>query len=332
MYQEFYGLRELPFELTPNTSYLFLPALQREALSTLQYGLSAAKPITLLIGDAGTGKTTLIRAALESDRCRDVRCIYLNNPLLTQEDFVRILAVRFGLTPAAAESKAVLLQELEERLLEQRARGRITALIVDEAQSLTPALLEEIRLLANIETETQKLLPLVLAGQPELAARLEDPGLRQLKQRITLRCELKPFELADTAAYISRRIAQAGGTPAQLFTRQAITLVHDHSGGIARTINVICDNALVTGMAVARQPVDSAIVSEVCRDLALPRRVPAAAPPGDAAETRPTHDPGLAAGASVSAPPEEPEQPARRTFRSWLRRRMDSRPIGVVIE
>ena len=329
MYQQFYGLRELPFELTPNTSYLFLPALQREALSTLQYGLSAAKPITLLIGDAGTGKTTLIRAALESERCREVRCIYLNNPLLTPEDFVRILAVRFGLTPAAAQSKAVLLDELEELLREQRSRGRITALIVDEAQSLTPGLLEEIRLLANIETETQKLLPLVLAGQPELAARLEDPGLRQLKQRVTLRCELKPFELADTAAYISRRITQAGGVPAQLFTRQAITLVHEHSGGIARTINVICDNALVTGMAIGRHPVDAAIVAEVCRDLALQRRAPVAAPPSDATEPSPRPDVKLA-GAPASA--EEPSQPAPNKFRSWLRRRMDSRPIGVVIE
>src|SRR6188508_786725 len=159
MYQQFYGLRELPFELTPNTSYLFLPALQREALSTLQYGLSAAKPITLLIGDAGTGKTTLIRAALESDRCRGVRCIYLNNPLLSAKDFVRLLARRFELTPAAAESKVVLLEELERRLRDERARGRIFALVVDEAQSLTSELLEEIRLLANIETETQKLLP-----------------------------------------------------------------------------------------------------------------------------------------------------------------------------
>ena len=330
MYQQFYGLRELPFELTPNTSYLYLPALQREALSTLQYGLSAAKPITLLIGDAGTGKTTLIRAALESDRCRGVRCIYLNNPLLTSDDFVRILAVRFGLTPAAAQSKAVLLDELEQRLREQRSRGQITALVVDEAQSLTPGLLEEIRLLANIETETQKLLPLVLAGQPELAARLEDPSLRQLKQRVTLRCELKPFELADTASYISRRISQAGGAPAQLFTRQAITLVHEHSQGIARTINVICDNALVTGMAVGRQPVDTAIVLEVCRDLVLQRRGSAtAAPNGETGKTRPTNGPALVA---MRTPPQEPAKPAPRTFRSWLRRRLDSGPISVVTE
>ncbi|HJZ75896.1 MAG TPA: AAA family ATPase [Vicinamibacterales bacterium] len=324
MYHEFYGLRELPFELTPNTSYLFLTALQREALSTLQYGLSAAKPLTLLVGDAGTGKTTLIRAALESDRCRGVRCVYLNNPVLTTDDFVRTLAIRFELTSAAAQSKSVLLEELEQQLRERRARGQITALVVDEAQSLTSGLLEEVRLLANIETEREKLLPLVLAGQPELAVKLEESGLRQLKQRVTLRCELRPFDLADTAAYISSRITTAGGVPARLFTRDAVTLVHEYSNGIARTINVICDNALVTGMALGRQPADGRIVVEVCRDLALRKNatVPAAAsvPTGD---TRPV---------SGATPTSAGKPPKRRDLRSWWRRNPYSTQIRVITE
>ena len=332
MYQQFYGLNDLPFELTPNPSYLFLTARQREALSTLQYGLSAAKPFTLLVGEAGTGKTTLLRAALESERCRAVHCVYLNNPALTPNDFVTLLATRFGLTAAAAQSKAVMLDELEQHLRERHARGQITALVVDEAQSLSPDLLEEIRLLANIETDTQKLLPLVLAGQPELAARLESPGLRQLKQRVTLRCDLTPFDLPDTAAYIAARVTKAGGAPSSLFTRQAVTLVHERSHGIARTINVICDNALVTGMALGRQPVDCSIVLEVCRDLALTphKRASAASPHSIGAADDSNGDPGPSAG--TPEPPDESAKPWRRTFRSWFRRRPDETQMTVLSE
>src|SRR6185436_11277204 len=218
MYQEFFGLRERPFELTANTRFLFLTARQREALSILEYGLLSAKSLTLLVGDAGTGKTTLLQAALGSDRCRDVRCVYLNNPMLSQADFVSLLAHKFNLGVDASSSKAVLLERLEAKLRERHAAGETTALVVDEAQSLSTELLEEIRLLANIETPTEKLLPLVLAGQPEVAERLEQPELRQLKQRVALRCDLVPFELGDTAAYIASRIRTAGGVPSEMFT------------------------------------------------------------------------------------------------------------------
>ncbi len=269
MYQRFYGLRELPFELTPNPKYLFMTARHREALSNLQYGLFSAKPVTVLIGEAGTGKTTLLRTALESDRCRDVRCIYINNPALTRSEFIEMLARRFELSLEAAQSKTILLGELERVLHDRRARGEITALVVDEAQSLSQELLEEIRLLANIETHTEKLLPLVLAGQPELAARLNDPSLRQLKQRVALRCEIAPFELPETAAYIASRIRTAGGEASKLFTREAVILIHERSKGIPRTISVMCDNALLSGLALGKQPVDREIVLEVSRDFDL---------------------------------------------------------------
>jgi general secretion pathway protein A len=269
MYERAYGLTALPFELTPDSRFLFLSTRQREALSVLQYGLFAAKPITLLIGEAGTGKTTLITAALESDRCRHVRCVYLNNPALRTDDFVRLLAIKFDLGPEAAASKAVLLDRLERHLVERHARGESTALVIDEAQTLSVELLEEIRLLANIEKPSAKLLPLVLAGQPELAIRLEDPGLRQLKQRVTLRCELEPFSLSDTATFIASRIRTAGGDPSRLFTREAVALIHEYSGGIPRTISVICDNALVSGMALGGRRVDRPIVIEVGRDLCV---------------------------------------------------------------
>ena len=155
MYQQFYGLRELPFELTPNPKFLYLTPKHREALSTLHYTLAAGKSITVLVGEAGTGKTTLLRAALESEHGRRVRWFYLNNPVLTREDFIRTLAVRFQLGPGAADSKAVFLDALERALVERRAQGQTTVLVVDEAQSLGHDLLEEIRLLANIETSSE---------------------------------------------------------------------------------------------------------------------------------------------------------------------------------
>ena len=269
MYQHFYGLRELPFELTPNPKYLFLTPQHREALSNLQYGLSAAKAMTVLVGEVGTGKTTLLRAALESEPCRSVRCVYLNNPTLTRREFVEVLSDRFSLGPRAGESKAVLLGALDSVLRERRERGEITALVIDEAQGLSVELLEEIRLLANIETATEKLLPLVLAGQPELRDRLNEPGLRQLKQRITLRCEIAPFSLAETGAYIAWRVRTAGGDAEKLFTGEAVRLIHQRSGGIPRVINVICDNALVTGCGLEQHLIDRAIVVEVVRDFDL---------------------------------------------------------------
>jgi general secretion pathway protein A len=283
MYQEFYGLRELPFELTPDPRFLFLSLRHREALSNLEYGLSSAKPMTLLIGEAGTGKTTLLRRVLESERCQAVECVYLNNPALTRTEFIEILAGRFHLSARSAISKAALLEELEQMLITRRAAGKITALVVDEAQGLSLELLEEIRLLANIETGSRKLLPVVLAGQPELADRLNERALRQLKQRVALRCEIPPFDLPDTASYMAARIRTAGGEAARLFTRDAVMLIHQYSSGIPRTINVMCDNALVSGMALGRQPVDRAIVDEVVRDFDLARRDRAspATPSGD---------------------------------------------------
>ena len=269
MYQEFFGLREMPFELTANPKYLYLTPRHLEALSNLQYGLSAAKSVTMLVGEAGTGKTTLLKAAMASERCRQVHCVCLNNPALTRNEFIEILARSFGLSTQAARSKAVLLEDLENVLLERRCRGEATALVVDEAQSLSTELLEEIRLLANMETNAEKLLPLVLVGQPALGMRLEASGLRQLKQRVALRCEVTAFDLSETAEYIASRIKTAGGMATRLFTRDGVKLIHEHSGGIPRTINVICDNALIHGLALDRRPVDRQMVLDVCQDFRL---------------------------------------------------------------
>ncbi len=268
MYRTFFGLRERPFDLTPNPRFLVLTDAHREALSNLDYGIASRKGITLLVGEAGTGKTTVIRAALERQPER-VHAVHLHNPALTRDEFVEMLAARFELSAAARTSKAALLLELEVLMRHRDACGESTVLIIDEAQSVPLDLLEEIRLLANIETAEVKLLSVVLAGQPELARRLNDDALRQLKQRIALRCELRPLTLPETLGYIAGRIAAAGGVGAQVFTREAVMLAHARSAGIPRTISVIADNALVTGFAAGRRPVTRAIVEEACRDLDL---------------------------------------------------------------
>lgn len=302
MYARAYDLAELPFELTADPKYLFLTAGQREALSTLQYGLFSAKSLTVLIGEAGTGKTMLLQAALESERCRHVQAVYLNNPTLHPDDLPRLLAARLNLGADAGESKAVFLDRLEQHLRRQHAMGTTTALVVDEAQALRPELLEEIRLLGNVEGPAVKLLPLVLAGQPELGERLEDPALRQVKQRIALRCRLEPFTANDAAAYIASRIRTAGGEPARLFSREAVTRIGRFSRGIPRIINVICDNALLSGMALGGRVVDHAIVDEVCRDLCLP--LPEAAPaPASPSQSNVTQPSDVHADASPSATP-----------------------------
>jgi len=266
MYLDFYGLRESAFELTPDPKFLYLTNGHREALANLKYGLSTAKAVTVLTGEAGTGKTTLIRTALASEACRRVRCMHLTNPQLTRSEFIEMLARGFSMSAAATASKAILLDELEQMLVERRKCGEIIALVVDEAQRMSDELLEEVRLLANIETATAKLLPLVLAGQPELSERLNESSLRQLKQRVALRCELRSLTLSETAAYIAYRIRTAGGDAARLFTREAVTMIHQSAKGIPRVVSVICDNALLSGFALERKPVGSDIVSEVIRD------------------------------------------------------------------
>lgn len=269
MYHDFYGLHEPPFELTPNPRFLFMTGRHQEALSNLQYGLSRSRSVTVMIGEAGTGKTTLLHAAFASPSCRNVHRVYVNNPTLTRQEFVEVLARQFDLSVAARESKAVLLTELERKLVDAADAGQAVALVIDEAQRLSDELLEEVRLLANIETSDKRLLGLVLAGQTELASRLNQESLRQLKQRVALRCEITPFDLKETASYIAHRIRTAGGEPLRLFSREAVSLIYERSRGIPRTISVICENALLSGYAQGSAPVTKAIVLEVCNDFDL---------------------------------------------------------------
>ena len=308
MYRTFYGLRERPFDLTPNPRYLVLTAGHREALSHLQYAIASRKGMSLLLGDAGTGKTTVVRTALERQPAR-THCVHLQNPALTRNEFVEMLAVRFELSAEAKTSKAALLGELEALLRERHQRGESSVLVVDEAQSIPLDLLEEIRLLANIETADGKLLSVVLAGQPELGARLNQQELRQLKQRIAQRCELRPLTAQETLAYIAGRVAAAGGVAANIFTREAVMLMHERAAGIPRTISVIADNALVSGFALAQRPITAATVTEVCRDLDL-----AGTDPAPAVAEPPSRGTSPSRANGAAAPARSQDVPATRVL------------------
>ena len=274
MYERFFGLRERPFDLAPDPRFLYLTKRHREALSHLRYGLSTPRGFTLLLGEAGTGKTTLVRTALEGIANSPVECLLLSNPTLTRQEFIEFLAEGFKLSPESHVSKTRLIDELRQHLESRNARGHLTAIVVDEAQSLPYELLEEIRLLGNIECSSTKLLNVVLAGQPELAFRLNEPSLRQLKQRVSLRCEIGPLDLGDSAAYVAGRLRIAGGNPVEIFSREAVTAIHECSRGLPRTINVVADNTLIGGFAAQVRPVPRSIVEEVIRDFDLEGNTP----------------------------------------------------------
>jgi general secretion pathway protein A len=297
MYERFYGLHERPFELTPNPRYLFLSPRHAEALTMLEYGTSRRNGLTLLIGEAGTGKTTLVYAALERQRAENALHVFLTNPALTRDEFFDFLARGFGLSAEAHASKSRFLIELSASLAERSDAGGGAALIVDEAQCLSDALLEEIRLLGNIETTRHKLLSIILIGQPELGERLNASALRQLKQRVALRCTLAALDLAETTAYITTRIGVAGGDAAAIVSRAAIEAIYVASGGIPRTISVICENALINGFALRQRTIGIDVIAEVCRDYAIELRTEpassAATPAIDPSAERPSFFAGI---------------------------------------
>jgi general secretion pathway protein A len=284
MYENFFGLKERPFDLSPNPRFLYVTGPQREALANLRYGLTTPRGLTLLLGEAGTGKTTLVQAALGELDADRIECVLLSNPTLTRVEFYEFLSTAFRLDPDTASSKTRFLFALRRHLEERHRAGKLTALVLDEAQSLPYELLEEVRLLGNIETPTSKLLNVVLAAQPELADRLNESSLRQLKQRISLRCELPTFDFPETAAYVAGRLRIAGGRPSDIFSREAVSAIYEASTGVPRTINVVCDNVLIGGFARQVKPITRALVRDVMNEFDLGVRTSTDAAPGQAAK------------------------------------------------
>jgi general secretion pathway protein A len=269
MYKRFYNLQRNPFEITPDPSFLFPTTRHNEALASLYYGVTAHRGFVVLTGEVGTGKTLILRSLLGLLQRRDVAFALIFNPTLSPLEFMRYIARDFGLQ-VGDKAKDELIHVLNGFLLQRHQKGLTTILVVDEAHHLSSEILEEIRLLTNLETSQQKLLQIVLAGQPELDQKLDSHELRQLKQRIALRCHLDPLSVGETKEYMRRRLQIAGATGAvQIFSGPAIEAVFSHSRGIPRLINTICENALLAGYAKHAATITSEIIEDVARELRL---------------------------------------------------------------
>ncbi len=271
MYLDFYGLKELPFALTPDPRFIYFTPSHAEAMANLHYGIESGKGLIVVTGEVGTGKTTILRWMMQRFE-RTVLVAYIFNPHLNVPEFYSH-AARLLDVPEKWENKSDLLLALDETLRSRHERGLRTVLIVDEAHGLSHNVLEEIRLLSNFESDTAKLLQIVLTGQPELRDVLNETALRQLKQRVALRCEIKPMpNIAETERYIAYRLLQAGAERIDLFSPGAIDLIFRCSEGIPRQINLLCDNALLAGYAAEARTVTRSIIEDVAETFdMLPR-------------------------------------------------------------
>ena len=301
MYERFYQLRERPFALSPDPEYLYPSRVHREALDYLRYGLESHAGFVVITGEIGSGKTTLLQTLLRGlDSQTTVGRIV--NTLLEPRELIETIMIDFGLD-AQGRSKPQMLHALAQYLVDQRLAGRLVLLVIDEAQNLSQAALEELRMLSNLETEKSKLMQIVMVGQPNLRDKLQAPELEQLRQRITVSYHLQPLDAGETANYINHRLRRAAlGAPLE-FPREVTSVIHARSRGVPRIINVICDAALVFGYAEERRQVDSALIDDVLEELELtgvliPEPSPAGGPAPAVPERRP--EPAFAGAA---APP-----------------------------
>lgn len=268
MYTAYFGLKTKPFNLSPDPAFFYRSRPHEEALANLIYGVQSRKGFIVLTGEVGTGKTTLLECLRDYLLYYRIEFAYVFNTRLTVAEFYEMIAYDLGLRLQKG-SKTEILFLLNQFLLQQATRGSTTVLIVDEAQNLDTELLEEIRLLGNLESRQEKLLQIILAGQPELDRKLDAPHLRQLKQRIVLRCHLRPFYEEETIDYINSRMARAGLPDQQVFPLELMRQIHVRTRGIPRLINVVCDNLLLTAFALESRVATEEMLEEVCRDLAL---------------------------------------------------------------
>ncbi|HUQ31600.1 MAG TPA: AAA family ATPase [Pyrinomonadaceae bacterium] len=261
MYREFYGLKELPFALTPDPRFIYFTPSHTEVMANLHYGIESGKGLIVVTGEVGTGKTTILRWMMQR-LDRTVLVAYVFNPRLTVPEFYQHITSLFDVKEW--ETKSELLISLGRTLESRHSRGLRTVLIIDEAQGLSPYVLEEIRLLSNFETDTAKQLQIILTGQPELREVLNDPNLRQLKQRVALRCEIKPLpNVEETERYIASRLLVAGAERTDIFSPGAVDYIFRCSEGIPRQINNLCDNAMLTGFAAGEAIIGRTIIEEV---------------------------------------------------------------------
>jgi general secretion pathway protein A len=266
VYEAFFGLADAPFRLTPDPRYLYLSPKHAEALAHLRAGLIEPGGFVCITGEIGTGKTTLLRTFL-ADLGPDVSTAYVFNPTLSAAELLQRIVRELGV-PAAGDSAVDVMDALNAHLLAQRKAGRLSVVVIDEAQAVAPDVLEQLRLLSNLETSTEKLLRLVLVGQPQLAAVLVDPALAQLNQRITLRWHLGPLTRVETAAYVRHRLHVAsGGGATDVFTRPALGLVHRYSGGVPRLVNMIAHRALLAAYVRRRRRVTARVVASAYREI-----------------------------------------------------------------
>src|SRR5581483_7263724 len=270
MYKAFYNLTKNPFEITPDPGFLFPTKSHNEALTALYYGVRRRKGFVVLTGEVGTGKTLLVRCLLELLKARKVAYAYVFNSCLSPLEFLQYVAADFGLS-ASGRNKSDLLQALGNYLVERHQKGLTTVLVVDEAHHLSPEVLEEIRLLTNLETSQAKLLQILLVGQSELDEKLDSSELRQLKQRIALRSQLGPLSLEETSGYVRSRLQLAGANShaAELFPPETVARVHRHSRGIPRLINTVCENALITAYANQVRCITPDVIDSVAADFRL---------------------------------------------------------------
>lgn len=265
MYLDFYGLSEPPFDITPNPRFLFYSAKHREAYNHLIYGIRERKGFVQLTGEVGAGKTTLCRAMLEQLDDHFSTALILN-PVMSPEELIKAIALEFGL-PVNGLDRLDTVAVINQFLLQQVEAGKDAVLIIDEAQDLTDELLEQVRLLSNLETDNRKLLQIVLMGQPELRDRLNNPRLRQLRQRITVRYHLLPLSRPEVNEYINHRIHLCGGNKPPSFTGPALWRVYRYSKGIPRLVNAICDKALLAGFVAQQERIDFRLVNHAVREL-----------------------------------------------------------------
>ncbi len=305
MYERFYQLRERPFALSPDPEYLYPSRVHQEALSYLRYGLETQAGFVVITGEIGSGKTTLLQTLLRNlDSHTTVGRIV--NTMLEPRELLETIMIDFGLDPSG-RSKPLLLRDLAQYLVDQRLAGRLVLLVIDEAQNLSLAALEELRMLSNLETEKSKLIQIVLVGQPHLRDKLHAPELEQLRQRITVSYHLPPLDADETLHYINHRLRRAAlGAPLE-FPPDATAIIHVRSRGVPRIINVICDAALVFGYAEERRQIDRELIVEVLRELENTGVLPPASSESTAPATEPIAEtpraPSTGVAASAVAPP-----------------------------